>query len=230
MREREGVFLQVRLDSKRLPKKALLPLAGVPVIVHAMRALKRLDCSVHAIVTDESSARELLPYAEAEEFELFAGNPDDVLNRYAEACRCCEVDRIVRATGDNPLVSWEMASAALEISRENGADYAGILEIPYGSGVEVLSARAVLSAEEESTDRYDREHVSPFIQRNVDRYVVVRRVAPRHYRHPDLRVTLDTEEDYHQLAQLFANLYHGKPIGIDELITYAIGQRNQATA
>ncbi len=37
-----SVFLQVRLDSSRLPRKALLPLGDRQVVSHAMRALKNV--------------------------------------------------------------------------------------------------------------------------------------------------------------------------------------------
>ena len=47
-----GVFLQVRLGSRRLPRKALLPLGDSTVIRQAMRALRRVPAGVHALLTD----------------------------------------------------------------------------------------------------------------------------------------------------------------------------------
>jgi spore coat polysaccharide biosynthesis protein SpsF (cytidylyltransferase family) len=38
-----GVFLQARLGSTRLPRKALLPLAGTTVLQLTMRALARVE-------------------------------------------------------------------------------------------------------------------------------------------------------------------------------------------
>ncbi len=39
MTEKIGIFLQARLESNRLPEKALLNLGGITVVEHAMRAL-----------------------------------------------------------------------------------------------------------------------------------------------------------------------------------------------
>ena len=50
-----GVLLQVRLDSTRLPEKALLKLKDLTVIEHAMRALKQIDADVFVLVTTEES-------------------------------------------------------------------------------------------------------------------------------------------------------------------------------
>lgn len=227
---KEAVFLQVRLQSTRLPRKALLPLAGEPAVVHTMRALKSVDVDQWVLVTDKDSEQVLAPLAEAEGFSLFAGDAVDVLRRYCVAAEKFGIDRIVRATGDNPLTSGSMANRSLELSREHDADYAGILDIPYGSGVEVLSTGAIVAAMEETSERYDHEHVSPFILRNGERFHVVRRIAPDGYRYPELRVTLDTAADYHQLAEFFANLYHGRPIELDELVAYAIGRQKQVSA
>jgi spore coat polysaccharide biosynthesis protein SpsF len=226
----EAIFLQVRLESTRLSRKALLPLAGVPVIVHAMRALRQVPVDAYVLLTDEVGAHELSAPARREAFQVFAGDPEDVLARFCAAAEHYAVDRIVRATGDNPLVSPSMAHAALDLSRNTAADYAGITDLPYGSGVEVLSSAALLSAHRQTTDRYCREHVSPFLQNNPSRFNVVRRTAPRRYRRPEIRVTLDTPEDYRNLAHLFLNLYHSRPIELDELIAYVEGHRNQVSA
>jgi len=74
-----GVLLQVRLDSSRLPNKALLELGGRSVIEHAMLSLRRIPAAVHAIVTDEESRELLEPRAVKCGFGVAVGPRDDVL-------------------------------------------------------------------------------------------------------------------------------------------------------
>ncbi len=117
-----GVLLQVRLDSSRLPNKALLELGGRSVIEHAMLSLRRIPAAVHAIVTDEESRELLEPRAVKCGFGVAVGPRDDVLERYVLAARAYGVTRVVRATGDNPLVSWELARMALRERERRNAD------------------------------------------------------------------------------------------------------------
>jgi spore coat polysaccharide biosynthesis protein SpsF len=223
-----AVFLQVRLASTRLPGKALLPLANKPVVLHAMEALSSLPVQLKAILTDDSSASELRPWARLAGFELFCGDPCDVLHRYCSAARHFGIETIVRATGDNPLVSAAIAREALQLRAVTSADYAGITDTPYGTGVEVVQSDALYDLEQRTNDPYHREHVTPGIYHNPRRYSIVTTSAAAAVRFPSMRVTLDTEQDYHYIAELFEELYRGEPIELPELVTY--GHRQHRTS
>ncbi len=225
---KSAVFLQVRLSSQRLPEKALLPLAGKAVISHAMEALATLPVQVRAIVTDEVSAPRLHALADAAGYALFCGDPHDVLARYCAAARHFGVDTLIRATGDNPLVSAAIARQAMQLQKVTGADYAGIIDTPYGTGVEVVQANALYDLEQRTDNSYHREHVTPGIYQNPERYVVVTRPAAMTVRFPSMRVTLDTREDYLYLTGLFDELYRGDPLELPEVIAY--GHRQHRTS
>lgn len=225
---KSAVFLQVRLSSTRLPEKALLPLAGKPVISHAMEALASLPVQVRAILTDEASAPGLQALAEDAGYLLYCGDPEDVLKRYCTAARRFGVDTFIRATGDNPLVSAAIAREAMHLQNVTTADYAGITGTPYGTGIEVVRAEALYDLNQRSEDPYHREHVTPGIYQNPVRYSVVTRPAAASVRFPSMRVTLDNHEDYHYLTGLFDELYRGEPIELPELITY--GHRQHRTS
>jgi len=215
---RRAVFLQVRLSSTRLPRKALLPLDGIPVIQHAMTSLKRVPAAVHALLTDHESMSDLIPLADRCGFEIFPGDPDDVLSRYAAAARHWKVDRYFRATGDNPLVSGPLAIELEGLHEESGADFSGFLGPPLGTGVELVEAEALLCADREATDPYEREHVSPFIYRRPDRFRVVRPWSRDEVLMPDVQVTLDTDEDLAFLERIYRDLFRGEPVETDVLV------------
>ena len=147
-----------------------------------------------------------------------------MLYRYCTAADRYGVKQIVRATGDNPLTSCTMARQAMQLQECFNADYAGLLDTPYGTGVEVIDAEALTDLNELTSDRYDREHVSPGLYRRTDRYRIVTRPAPASLRMPELRVTLDTPADYEYISEVYRQLYQGRPIELSELIGY--GQRH----
>ena len=116
-----AVGLQVRLDSNRLPKKALLPLGGKPVVEHVLEALREIPAGAHALLTDEESEAELSPIAEKLGFTMLLGPREDVLKRYALLAEETGAAILLRATGDNPLVSPRMAREAIALHRGSGA-------------------------------------------------------------------------------------------------------------
>ena len=221
MSEQTGIFLQVRIASSRLNGKALLPLAGKPVIVHAMEALSTVPADSRWILTDEQSAPELTDPADRCGFKVYAGDPENVLKRYCDAADHAGADTIVRATGDNPLVSSFITEQSLALQRETGADYAGVTGSPLGTGVEILRAQALRDLLVRTTDRYEQEHVGPGLYRRPKTYHIAIREVDRHLYQPAFRVTLDTAEDYQRLQSIFRDLYRGAPIDIGELVAYA---------
>jgi spore coat polysaccharide biosynthesis protein SpsF len=215
-----AIFLAVRLDSSRLPRKALLPLAGKSMISFAMEALKSVQADVHAIVTDDASRAELEPAAALAGFMTFVGPKEDVLKRYALAAAHYGADLIVRATGDNPLVSVPMTERIIELHGKRNADLSHFIGLPLGTGVEVISRAALDASDRESVDPFEREHITQYLYRNSSRFAVVEEPAPDGFRFPDLKVTCDTAEDYAFLCSLFADLYRGKPVGIPEMAAW----------
>jgi spore coat polysaccharide biosynthesis protein SpsF len=215
-----SVFLQVRLDSSRLPRKALLKLADRTVIEHAMRALEGVDVDNRMLLTSEDSQADLAPLAEKAGWGIFAGPKDDVLARFILAARNTGTGTIIRATGDNPLVSPSMANQALKVFRETRADYTGFTGMPAGSGVEVIRTSSLETAFDEADDPYEREHVAPFLYRRPGRFRIEKPQVPPEYFAPDTRITLDTRDDFVFLETLFNDLYSGDVLDLDTLVPY----------
>jgi spore coat polysaccharide biosynthesis protein SpsF len=201
-----AMILQARLDSSRLYRKALLPLAGRPLISLVMDVLKNVPCDLHILACPEDSFREFRPLAEAGGFELITGPKEDVLGRYAQVIRSFAPDRIIRATGDNPFVFADAAEAIHREGTELNADYAGYSGLPYGVGVESVSTEALLRAEREASSRIEREHVCPYLYGHPEWFLLHRPLAPLVWQAPSLRLTVDTPEDYRRAEFLFQAL------------------------
>jgi spore coat polysaccharide biosynthesis protein SpsF len=217
---RIGIFVQVRLDSTRLARKALLPLAGSTVIGHVMRALVPVPADVRALLTDPASLDDLAPEAAACGFLAIAGHPDDVLARFAEAARRLDVQRVMRVTGDNPLTCPRLARDILAIHAGRCADLSHFLGCPWGTGVEVIEADALFAAEREASRADEREHLTTWLYRHPDRFRIVEERAPPVSCMPEARVTVDTPDDYDRVRRLFADLYRGTPLESDAVVAW----------
>jgi spore coat polysaccharide biosynthesis protein SpsF len=201
-----AVILQARLDSARLPQKCLLPLGGRPLIFRVMKALSFVNCELKILACPEDCVGAFAPLAKEVGFELSPGSKDDVLARYCHAIRRFGPDRVIRATGDNPFVFADAASALNDEAEALNADYAGYSGLPYGAGVESVAAEALLRAEKEAAARPEREHVCPYLYGHPELFRLHRPLAPLRWQGPDMRVTVDTEEDHRRAEALYAAL------------------------
>jgi spore coat polysaccharide biosynthesis protein SpsF len=215
-----GLFLQVRLDSTRLPGKAVLPLEDFTVIEQAMRSLMIVNADIFALLTDPSSALQLLPLAEKWGFKIFTGDKDNVLKRFADAIKFYSVSTVIRATGDNPLVSGKLANEILDYHKIKKADFSAFTGLPLGTGVEVLKSKAILQADKLSINPYEKEHVSPYLYYRENEFIIKRVPASAEYYYPDGKVTLDTTDDYYKIKQIYRQLYNGQPIDIQNLVSW----------
>ena len=201
-----AIVLQARIDSSRLPEKSLLPLCGKPLILRVMEALNRVPAELRVLACPEDCAAAFAPLAAEAGFTLFTGPKEDVIGRYCLALRTLGIDRVIRATGDNPFVFTDAAAAINAEALALGADYAGYSGLPLGAGVESVSADALFQAEVEAAAPYEREHVCPYLYNHPELFRLHRPLAPRRWQGPDLRVTVDTREDYERALVLYEHL------------------------
>ncbi len=218
------VVLQARMGSTRLPGKALLPLGGSSLLEQAMARLALVAADLRVLATDEASARSLAPAAERRGFELLVGPAEDVLARYCLAVARFRPDLVLRATGDNPLVSHELATLLLKRREERPSDYAGFLGMPVGMGVVLAAADARRRAEAEAREPAEREHVCPYLYGHPELFRVDRPEAPAEYLLPEARVTVDTAADYESVLRIYGSLYDGRPIPSAVLLEYLRGR------
>ena len=223
-----GVVLQARIDSSRLPGKALLLLDGKPMIFRVMEALNHVKSDLRILACPEDSISVFKPLADEAGFHIISGSKNDVLKRYCKVIRLFSLDRVIRATGDNPFVFADAASVLNDEAAAINADYSGYSGLPYGAGVESVSAAALLRAENEAVTDFDREHVCPYLYNNPEKFRLHRPLAPPQWRdyseqfsfnsgqltagseqltvnktQSNIRVTVDTPEDYERAVTLY---------------------------
>jgi spore coat polysaccharide biosynthesis protein SpsF len=214
-----AVCLQVRLDSTRLPEKALKVVEDMTIIEHAMKALREIQADMFLLLTtDECIDRLQLP-AEKWGFTVFSGPKEDVLLRFVKAAEKYDITTIIRATGDNPLVSSSLANMVLKEHHSLAVDYSNWTDSPLGTGIEVVEAEVLKLAVMQTETLYDHEHVTPWIYNNPDLFQLNIKKVPDKYIF-NSKVSVDTAEDMAKIKKIFQTLYKGQPIRIEDLIDY----------
>ena len=96
-----------------------------------------------------------------------------VLDRFYRASLEYLPDHVIRLTGDCPLLDPEVMDGVIEKHIEGDYDYTSNTApptFPDGLDVEVLRFSALADAWREARLHSEREHVTPFIRNNLDRY------------------------------------------------------------
>jgi spore coat polysaccharide biosynthesis protein SpsF len=193
------------MASQRLPAKALEPIAGRSLIVRCLQRLGAAGVGPVILATTVGSEDDALVSA-AEDLgaAVFRGSADDVLDRYVRCAAQFGLDRMVRATGDNPGVDINAPGRLLEALAGSNAEYVREDDLPYGGGVEALTLDALNRAALLAHDPFDREHVTTYIRRHPETFRTLVRRVPAPLARPDVRVTVDTAGDLEAFRALHA--------------------------
>lgn len=209
-----AAILQARMSSSRLPGKVMRPILGVPMIGLQIERLGHSQSVDRLVVatSDEDSDTPLADYVASLGIAVYRGSLNDVLARFHGAALAHGATDVVRLTADCPLADWHVIDECVALHHRTGADYtSNILERSYPDGldVEVMTFAALEAAWREASAGPEREHVTPFLYGNPDRFRLEHLIQEPNLEH--VRWTVDTLEDFEFVTEVYNALYPANP-------------------
>jgi spore coat polysaccharide biosynthesis protein SpsF len=206
------VVVQCRLNSKRLPGKALYPLAGLPMLVFLLKRLRdSLDEHDYPIVLATTRKRRddlIAEWGISQGVAVIRGEEEDVLSRYNQCLDAVPAERVVRVTADNPLTCPRWLKWSIGEMNRVGAAYVQTIGLPVGAGVDAFSADLLRRISEEAESQDEREHINLFVLRHRDRFKTHFPRARGLLAREDVRMTVDTYEDWKTIGAIFTGDEH----------------------
>jgi len=165
-------LIQARVNSTRLPGKALKEVVGRTLTEHVIRRVKR-SCLINSVVLltgDQKSNTPLQSIADKNQILFFVGSEEDVLDRFYRAVvhlSLQDAKAIVRITADCPLIDPEVIDSVILTFLDHPMDYASNVNprtFPKGMDVEVFSFSALEKSWQCAKQSDEREHVTVFMR------------------------------------------------------------------
>jgi spore coat polysaccharide biosynthesis protein SpsF (cytidylyltransferase family) len=197
------------MGSSRFPGKTLEDLCGKTLlerVLSRVSAASRIDELVVATTSQPGDDPVADAAAEAG-VAVFRGSVDDVLDRYVRAAREHAADIVVRNTADEPFADPALIDEVRRLLDGHEADYASnnIVHVyPEGVDTEAMPMASLETAWREATRPSDREHVTPFLWRQPERFRCVG--VQRDPVEPELRLTVDYPADLEFARALYREL------------------------
>lgn len=206
--------VQARMSSQRLPGKVLARLPGADdpqrcVLDWTVQRTRRCTLVDEVVVatSQEPADDPLAEHCAAAAIACYRGALDDVLDRFYRAAREHDADTVVRITADCPLVDPDVVGEVLRRHAARGGDFTAnrlpppaSRTFPIGLDVEVADMSALTVAWRNARERYEREHVMPYLYVVPGRFTVGIVDAP--VEAGDVRWTVDTPADLQAVRAL----------------------------
>ena len=220
---RTVALIQARMGSTRLPCKMLLCLHGLPIIDWVLHrtAKSRLLNGIIVATSDSPGDDPLALHLQKKGIPLFRGPEDDVLKRFRLAAEQARATHIVRICADNPLIWGEEIDHLIQHYRSRLPSGPGNTSppeedrlyaynhipnnnlYPDGLGAEIISMPLLRLLDEKAEIPAHREHCLSYIRDNPEQFSISTFDPPDSRLHrPDVRLDVDTPEDYRNLALL----------------------------
>lgn len=215
---RDGIVIQARSGSTRMPAKILLPFSGEKRIIDIVIENIKRECPGKRIVlaTTVNPADDILEEVAAQhQISCFRGSEENVLQRFIGAADKFGLDRIIRVCSDNPFLDAASFNTLFDAQTESGADYVCFafpdgrptIKSHLGLFAELATTEALKKAAAMTDEKLYLEHVTIFLYTHPDLFSICRIPLPEVLRNrTDLRLTLDTPSDFKLLNELFALL------------------------
>ena len=200
-------IIQARMASTRLPGKVLKGLQGETVLARVLARVRRAATISEILVATSDAQGDDVIVAECKRLDarVFRGDENNVLDRYYRAAQFSKAEIVVRITADCPMIDPQITDKTVNEFLKERPDYASnalIRTYPRGLDTEVFSLQTLECAWRDSSEPYQRAHVTPYIYQHPERFKLLAVQGERGY--SDLRWTLDTEEDLEFLRAVYA--------------------------
>ncbi len=213
-------IVQARTTSTRLPGKVLLPLAGKPLLVRMMeRVTTTLNIGKVLIATTTDPEDDVIEELCMENnFEVFRGDRDDLLDRHYQAAKKYKADVVLKIPSDCPLIDPAVINKVVTyfLDSDTKFDYVSNLHpasYPDGNDVEVMTIQSLEYAWKNARRKMEREHTTPYIWENADKFKIGNVCWENGIDYSmSHRWTIDYPEDYQFIKAVFETLYPSKGI------------------
>jgi spore coat polysaccharide biosynthesis protein SpsF len=209
--------VEARMGSSRLPGKVLKPLGGKPVLERLIERVSKSRYLDEIIVatTTEKNDNAIADLCNLLGVKCYRGSENDVLGRVLKAAKSIDGDIICELMGDSPLIDPLVIDQSIVAHLSGNYDYTSNFfpenTFPMGFAVQVFPVDILQRVAEITQDPIDRVHVSCFIYQNPKLFKLQGVAALPQLAATDIRLSLDTKDDYKLICRVFEDLHKNNP-------------------
>ena len=230
-----GVIVFARMQSSRLPGKALLALGDRPLVGRVLDRANRVReaCGVVLATSTDASDDVLADFAQSEGVRVHRGSLDNVARRAFECAREQGWTAFARVCGDRPFFEpgdTDRAIAHLADSAGRGIDLVSSKlsgPVPPGLTTEVVRTAALEKALGLTTEPQDLEHVTRYLYAHPEDFRLMGIRVPG--MGEGLRLVVDTTEDLRRARYIIDHLSNPAEASFTDIAVLARAWEREAT-
>ena len=208
-----GILLNCRLESSRLPNKALKEIENQNLIEHIIDRLKsnKITNKIILCIPKNKKNNPLEKIAKKKKIRSYRGSYDEVINRLYCSAKKYKLKNKIITTGDNPLVDIKNLEKLITYHIRNKNDFSKSYGLPWGSFCYSVNFNALEKVIKLKKTKLTETWVDYFLKNKIFKSGIMK-IINKSYFFPKLRVTIDTKLDLKMMRVIYSIFYQKNKI------------------
>jgi len=201
-----ALVIQARMSSSRFPEKVLSPLRGIPMLLWTINYCRKTNLPLFVLTSTDKSDDQLIGMLENNYVSYYRGSLENVVSRYLSFMKEHQVKKVVRISGDSPLINPDVILKVIAQDQELAdADLTTNVfprSFPKGQSVEVIPRKSLELLRDRNLSESDIEHVTPYFYANYKEFKINNLNNTEDL--SSINLSVDTKEDLLRVDQFMA--------------------------
>tara|TARA_Y100000741_G_scaffold46773_1_gene32345 strand:- start:533 stop:1312 length:780 start_codon:yes stop_codon:yes gene_type:complete len=206
-----GAIIFSRMDSKRLPGKALVNIGDKPMlgrVIDRAKCIKGIDKIIVA-TTFRKIDDEIANFSKDKGVNVFRGNVEDVASRAINACNKFHIEKFARICGDRPFFDPKLISILINMHNDFDVDLVTTMfprTYPPGLTGEVIKVIALKNAMLSNNDSENREHLTRYFYENSSKFIIKNYTPDKLLDLKNIKLVVDNINDLNKAKWIVSKL------------------------
>jgi spore coat polysaccharide biosynthesis protein SpsF len=226
-----GALIPIRLDSTRLPHKALLDIEGIPAVQRLITQIISCDLisreQIVICTTERSEDDALVPVAAALGVRVFRGNTNDLIDRFYRAALQNQFDVVLQVDGDDICAAPYYMAKCLESVLQTDAEVASCCEgLPLGAASKAFRFECLEAIYKSYVPGTNDTGFGYYLTKSGMFNLTAVPLLNSQHLMPELRLTLDYPEDLELFRAIFQHLrgQADRAVQLEEICALVVSQ------
>lgn len=201
-----ALVIQARTSSSRFPEKVLSPLRGIPMLLWTINYCRKTNLPLFVLTSTDKSDDQLIGMLDKNYVSYYRGSLENVVSRYLSFMKEHQVKKVVRISGDSPLINPDVILKVIAQDQELAdADLTTNVfprSFPKGQSVEVIPRKSLELLRDRNLSESDIEHVTPYFYANYKEFKINNLNNTEDL--SSINLSVDTKEDLLRVDQFMA--------------------------
>lgn len=198
-------IITARMNSKRLPGKSMMNIDGKPLIGHVIDNIKMIkEIKSICLATSTISEDDIIEnYCIKNNINVFRGKLNNVFDRFQKITQICKENKIIRISGDSPLINPMLIKQIISFSKNKNFDICTNLfprTFPKGQSVEIINANTLLKINQKLLSNKEKEDVTSFFYNNSRKFKIIN--FSNDVNLNNINFSVDTNSDFIKIRKL----------------------------